>query len=47
MSNLYGFSKFGKCRLEGLHRDRVGAVDITVTLVNNSSDPVNLAVIQY
>lgn len=46
-AHLYGLPKLSQCRLVGLHGDRVRADDITVTLVNNSGDPEDLAVVQY
>ena len=46
-AHLYGLAKLVQCRLEGLHGDRVRAGNITVTLVNNSGDAMDLAVVQY
>lgn len=45
-AHLYGLAKLRKCGSVGLHGHRVGANDITVTLVNNSGDAVDLAVVQ-
>lgn len=45
-AHLYGLAKLHKCGSVGLHGHRVRANDITVTLVNNSGDAVDLAVVQ-
>lgn len=45
-AHLYGLAKLRKCGSVGLHGHRVWADDITVTLVNNSGDTVDLAVVQ-
>lgn len=45
-AHLYGLAKLRKCRSVGLHGHRVRANDITVTLVNNSGNAVDLTVVQ-